>query len=108
MTTRQLLGMISALGCASIVAVSAMSAPAVAAGPPCVERKALVKGLSTKYQEHRQGLGITSANTGALEFYASDRGTWTITVTTTNGQTCIIASGHSWHTTPRLVSDPGA
>ncbi len=108
MTSRTLLNMICSLGAAAVLAVMFMSTPAAANGPLCVERAKLVQGLSAKYQEQRKGVGITATNTGALEFYASEKGTWTIVVTTTGGQTCILATGHSWHTVPAVALGPGA
>ncbi len=93
MNNRLLLKTLCALSGASILAVSAFSTAAAAAGPVCTDRFALVKGLGTKFQEHQHGLGITSANQDALEFYASEAGFWTIIVTTTTGQSCILATG---------------
>ncbi len=73
----------------------------------CTKRADLVKTLNAKYQEQRHGLGIVTANTAALEFYASQTGTWTIILTMTNGVTCILAAGHSWHKTSPKVASSG-
>ena len=74
----------------------------------CAERSDLVDRLSRTYQEKRHGLGITSAGQGTLEFFASPKGSWTIIVTTTEGETCILATGHSWHVTPPALGKPKA
>ena len=108
MPSRKILSSLCAMGCAAVFALMFTSTPAAASGPICVERGQLVEGLSAKYQEHRQGVGITSTNTGALEFFASEKGTWTMVITTTNGRTCVLAAGHSWHSTPRVAMGPGA
>ena len=108
MTSRNLLSMICSLGGAAMLTILFISTPAAAGGPICVERAKLLQGLTAKYNEQRKGVGITSAETGALEFYASEKGTWTIVVTTTGGQTCILATGHSWHAVPAAALGPGA
>ncbi len=74
----------------------------------CTERSSLLKELNGKYQEHRQGLGIAAGNRGAMEFYASKEGTWTILMTLTDGRACIVAAGHSWQSAPELALGPEA
>ena len=109
MASRKFNGMIWTLACIVLFALVLASAPAAASGPYCAQRAKLIEGLSAKFQEHRKGVGITGTGTGALEVYASEEGTWTIVVTTTQGKTCILASGHSWQTTPKaVVQGPGA
>ena len=106
MRHRYFIRTICALAGASVLAATIAAGPALAGTPVCVERKALVKGLDAKYQERRQGLGITAANQGALEFFASENGSWTIIITTTAGRTCILASGHSRHGGPYPAAGP--
>lgn len=108
MASRRIQNTLWTLGCVILFALVFVSTPAAAAGPLCVERAKLVKGLSSKYQEQRTNVGITATNTGALEVFASEKGTWTIVVTTTGGKACILASGHSWHSAPQVAQGPGA
>ncbi len=108
MTKLRILKTMLAAGSLSIVALVLSTAAATANGPFCAERGALVKNLGSKYQEKRHGLGITSANQGALEFFASAEGSWTIIVTTTAGRACVLATGHSWHATPAALAGPEA
>ena len=62
----------------------------------CGPRAAVVKTLAEKYAETRRSIGI-SANNLVMEVYAAtESGTWTITVTTPQGQTCLIASGQGF------------
>ncbi|XDA97782.1 hypothetical protein AB1M95_16960 [Sulfitobacter sp. LCG007] len=64
----------------------------------CAPREAVVDRLATGYGESRQSMGLGS-NNAVVEVFASDEtGTWTITVTTPNGLTCLVASGQSYET----------
>jgi hypothetical protein len=72
----------------------------------CGERAAIVDQLKTKYQESRQAVGLIS-NNGAAELYVSEKGTWTMLMTLTNGKSCIIAAGHSWDAAPTLAQGTG-
>lgn len=65
------------------------------AAPNCGPREVVVAQLADRFDESRRGLGM--AGTAALvEMFVSDSGSWTITVTTPNGQTCLLASGQEW------------
>ena len=80
----------------TVLAVSLTSVPASAQRMMCTERSALLKQLNGKYPEQRQGLGIAAGNQGAMEFYASEKGTWTILRTSANGTACVMAAGTNW------------
>ena len=73
------------------------SVPASAQGQPqCGPRAAVVAQLAQKYAETRRSIGIAANNT-VMEVYASDESaTWTITVTTPQGLTCLVASGQGF------------
>lgn len=43
----------------------------------------------------------------AAELYVSEKGTWTMLMTLSNGKSCIIAAGHSCDPTPALVPGTG-
>ena len=109
MTTRHKLKAMLAAVTLSLVALMFSTTAATSQNHPfCAARADLVERLGSKYQEKRHGLGITSANQGALEFFASAEGSWTIIVTTTAGKACILATGHSWHATPASLMGPQA
>ena len=62
----------------------------------CGPRQAVVDRLAEGYGETRQSMGL-GANNAVVEVFASEEtGTWTITVTTPNGLTCLVASGQSF------------
>lgn len=69
---------------------------ASAQNPQCAPRADVVAHLGQKYSETRRSMGL-AANSTVMEVYASEEtGTWTITVTTPQGITCLIASGQSF------------
>lgn len=70
---------------------TAFSAQAQNCGP----HDRLVKSLAANYQEKTAAIGIT--NTGSLiEVLVSDKGTWTIIVTSPEGHSCIVSAGDDW------------
>ncbi len=80
--------------CASLglIVLSASAAPAQTARN-CAPRDAVVERLASKYGESRQSMGL-GANNAVMEVFASNAtGSWTITVTSPTGLTCLVASG---------------
>lgn len=62
----------------------------------CGPRAAVVTRLADGYGETRQSMGL-GGNNAVVEVFASDEtGSWTITVTGTNGITCMVASGQGF------------
>lgn len=75
------------------------SADAQQAMQHCGPRAKVIERLATKYGETRRSMGLGSKNT-VMEVFASDEsGSWTITVTLTNGITCLVASGQAFEAT---------
>lgn len=72
----------------------------------CGKRASMIKVLIEKYKETPRALGLSSANKIAMEIYASEKGSWTVMMTLTNGTTCIMAAGHSWQEGPKVDKDP--
>ncbi|ANT59703.1 hypothetical protein AYJ57_04555 [Salipiger sp. CCB-MM3] len=67
--------------------------PAAADQSACGPRDQIVARLAATYGETRQSIGIGN-NNAVMELFASDEtGSWTITVTGTDGVTCLVASG---------------
>ncbi|WP_309664037.1 hypothetical protein [Tabrizicola sp.] len=72
------------------------------ANPQCAPRADVIEGLAQNYGETRRSLGI-AANSTVMELFAADAtGTWTLTVTTPDGMTCLVASGMGYE----AISDP--
>lgn len=62
----------------------------------CAAREAVVERLAEGYGETRQSIGL-GANNSVVEVFASpETGSWTITVTTPGGPTCLVASGQAF------------
>ncbi|MCV6598164.1 MAG: hypothetical protein OIF40_13900 [Mangrovicoccus sp.] len=64
----------------------------------CGTRDAVVSKLNEKYGETRQSLGLGGNNTLVELFASPETGSWTITITTPGGKTCLMASGQAFET----------
>ncbi|MGR3270905.1 hypothetical protein DU478_02820 [Thalassococcus profundi] len=92
---------------ASLLAIPATAPPALAATAQCAPRERVVERLASTYGETRQSIGL-GANNAVIEVFAStESGTWTITVTTTEGLTCLVASGQAFETMAEALPPPG-
>jgi hypothetical protein len=86
--------MATGLLCVGMLAIDSARSPASAANL-CTPRAAMIDALARKYHEQRRGMGIAS-RTGVLEFYVSQKGTWTMVMSMPNGISCIVAAGKDW------------
>ena len=86
---------------ASIPLSSAHAGPKV-----CGERNKLAGYLKTKYSENPNALGVSTTGSSVMEIYTSEKGTWTVLMTTTAGISCIMAAGHSWEERDKLAFLP--
>lgn len=62
---------------------------------PCAPRDQVLAGLATGFDETRRAIGLTG-QTQVIEVFASENGSWTITVTRPDGTTCLVASGQGF------------
>lgn len=76
------------------VAAAFLATPSVAAN--CAPRDTVIERLASLYGESRQSMGIGSNNSVVEVFASEDTGTWTITVTSAHGVTCLVASGQAF------------
>ena len=78
----------------------------------CASRAQIIARLATGHDETRQGAGLTTGTDGRaqlVEVFASEAGSWTITVTLPDGLTCLVAAGQNWDAiadTPKLGDEP--
>lgn len=71
---------------------------AAAANIQCGAREQVVDRLASTYGESRRGFGL-AGNQTLMEVFASDEtGSWTITITSADGTTCLMASGEFFET----------
>lgn len=73
----------------------------------CGPREQVVDGLANRYGETRQSIGIGVNNSVVETFASDDTGTWTITITSANGLTCLVASGQSFEELAEALPEPG-
>jgi hypothetical protein len=81
------------------VAALAASTGSAAAQMACGSHDKIVDTLDRSYKETLTNFGIAGQR-NLLEVFASEKGTWTIIVTTPEGMTCIMAAGQSWENVP--------
>lgn len=85
----------------AVLALAPLTPPAIAQSNGqaiCGQRDAIINTLSSRYGETARSIGMGPGNR-IVEVYASDEtGTWTITVTSADGLTCLMASGASYET----------
>ena len=89
------------------VMVLAASQANAEGNPNCAPRERVVERLADKYGETRQSIGLGANNAVVEVFASSDTGSWTITVTTANGLTCLVASGQSFETVAEALPAKG-
>jgi len=65
----------------------------------CGPHLRIVALLARQYREARKAIGTVSRN-HVMEVYVSQAGSWTVLVTSADGNSCIIASGADWEDVP--------
>ena len=86
--------------------LSGLLAWPAAAIPQCSPRDRMLELLWQNFQEQRRAVGVTSGG-ALLEVMSSASGSWTIIITSPEGQACVLGGGHGWRTTPPpKIEDP--
>ena len=70
---------------------------------PCGQRDKIVEWLSVKYKEAPIATGVSSNGRLVEVLTTQDGDTWTLIVTTPDGNSCLIASGQGWRAKPHEV-----
>lgn len=73
----------------------------------CGPRDIVVNRLASGYGETRQSMGLGANNSVVEVFASSETGTWTITVTSPNGVTCLVASGQAFEELAEVLPSKG-
>lgn len=73
----------------------------------CGPREDVIAGLAVGWGESRQSLAMGPNSTVVETFASAETGTWTITVTTPDGTTCLVASGQSYQAVDEPLPPPG-
>lgn len=105
--TRQILTLSLGISAMIFATSQAFGQTAGQEGRNCGQREFVIERLASRYGESRQSIGL-GANNQVVEVFASlETGTWTITVTTPAGMTCLVASGQSFETLTEAAAIPG-
>jgi hypothetical protein len=91
---------VSALIASTLVCVFSSSAFAVQV--QCAKHQQIVGLLSKKYSENPVAMGTVNEDR-FMQVFISKSGSWTILVTRTDGQACIVAAGQNWEKLPALA-----
>lgn len=70
----------------------------------CLPRDNLEKILVERFSEERRSGGISGGQ--LIEMWASPSGSWTITATSPEGVTCVLAAGHDYNEARAPKGDP--
>ena len=87
-----------------MLTASPVSAPAHAQ-LRCGERNSIAERLKADFSEAPSAVGL-SLDGGVVEIYTSEAGTWTMTVTYTDGRTCLVGHGEGWEPVPVKLAGP--
>src|SRR5687767_3316088 len=91
---------------AALACVATTSANALAI--QSAKHNQMVGLLSKKYSENPVAMGTVNEDR-FMQLFVSARGSWTILVTKTDGEACIVAAGQNWEKLPALAdADPAA
>lgn len=74
----------------------------------CGARQPIVERLADRFGESRQSIGLGTQNRVVETFANPETGSWTITVTSPNGMTCLIASGHAYEELEEVITPTGS
>jgi hypothetical protein len=98
---RALAGLVAAFFC--VPAMGAYATPI-----QCAKHDQLVGLLAKKYSEAPVATGTVNEDR-FMQLFVSAQGSWTILMTRTDGQACIVAAGQNWESLPLLAkADPAA
>lgn len=87
----------------SFAAFAALQTASVQAATLCGPHDGIGAKLTKQYQESRKGLGI-AGQAQVIELFVSDRGSWTLVATDTQGKACVIGAGEGWQDSPMIVA----
>ena len=100
------------MACTSLALAAALSlVPSEgSAQGTCNQRDNVLGHLARKYQEVPVAIGVTNRG-GLVEVLTTGDGkTWTIIISTPDGQSCLVAAGEGWRSVPKAAgsADPKA
>ena len=85
-----------------VVAVFLVSSVAMAQ-VPCGQRDKIFEWLAVKYKEAPIASGVSGNGSLREVLSTHDGDTWTVIVTSPDGDSCVIASGQGWRAKPHEI-----
>jgi len=76
------------------------------AQPICAPHADMAQHLDKRYSELPTAIGIASNGRLIEVFTSADGATWTIVMTTPDGQSCVVADGQSWDSRQQIALGP--
>jgi hypothetical protein len=89
---------------ATIGALLAVSGNHASALDFCAKRAELVQSLSDKYKEAPTAVGQIDG-TAVIEVFVSEKGSWTILATRTDGRSCVVSAGEGFELNLAALGD---
>lgn len=84
-----------------------MASPAMAQTENCAKRDLVMNLLTERFGETRQAIGLASGNQIVEMLANAETQTWTLTVTTPSGLTCIIGAGQLFQRVDKELDHQG-
>lgn len=72
----------------------------------CGTRAEVTDKLEATFGELQKGAGVVSDRRVLELWQSTETGSWTLLMTQTDGQTCIIAAGNHWRDSKGILGDP--
>ena len=95
------LALLSIFGAIAVTFALSSEARPVASGElACESHAEITKQLGKRFQESPSAIGLSSTGAVIEIFTGSGDATWTIVVTTPDGNSCVIATGEAWEAVP--------
>ncbi|OAN85064.1 hypothetical protein A8B78_06080 [Jannaschia sp. EhC01] len=69
----------------------------------CADRSIIVGELTGRYGEQVHGMGLAHQNRIVEVYVSEETGSWTITVTSADGTTCLMAAGQHFAQMPPAI-----
>jgi len=101
------LGSTLAFTAALILGLIAASAEGAAQQVPCYQRDDVLGHLAQKYRELPVAVGVTNRGSLVEVLSTGDGKTWTIIISSPDGEACMVAAGEGWHALPRADAPDG-
>ena len=101
---RRAVHLFAAAGLAGTALAGGMSAAHADPDRTCAKREEINVLLSERYGEEPRSMGVSESGDAAFELFVSAEGTWTITMTTSNGLSCVMAAGKHWEDRAKVAA----